>query len=151
MGRNGRPSLKQVSRQAHAAQAKESLLAACPLRLPIQPDIFHSPAVVDAVHLQFETIDIWRPACRFPHVVEDRASDVFLNAPVDFPHEFVPLRRVSLHRLLIDHAIDLVAAIPGVIPFGVTDVVLIEILVRIIQSAADRSQGDNKIRAHEPG
>ena len=40
-------------------------LAASPLRLPIQPDIFHSPAIIDAVDLQFQAMHVWRPARRF--------------------------------------------------------------------------------------
>ena len=145
MGRDRGPSLKKVSRQDHAAQAKQPPLAASPLRLPIEPDIFHSPAVVDAVHLQFEATDGWRPACRFPHVVKNRANDIFLQPPVDFPHEFVPFLGVGLHRLLIYQGIGLMAAKPGIIAFGIANIIFIEILVGIIQSAPNRSQRNEKI------
>ena len=94
---------------------------------------------------------VWRPARRFSHVVEDRASNIFLNAPVDFPHEFMSLFRVDLHRLLIYQLIDLTVAIPGLIAFGFADVVFVEILVGIIQPAANCSQRNDKIRAHQLG
>ncbi len=45
---------------------------------PIEPYLFHAPAIIDAIYLWPQALDLRRPACRFSHVVKNRANDILL-------------------------------------------------------------------------
>ena len=59
---------------------------------------------------------------------------VFGQLPFDFPDQAFALVVVGFHRLLIDQLVDFLAAITGVVALGAAGEVLVELLVRIVES-----------------
>ena len=54
--------------------------------------------------------------------------------PFDVPHQGFALVLVGLHRLPVDHLVDLGIAVFIVVPLGTARVVFIEILVRVVDA-----------------
>jgi len=64
---------------AAAASDEQRSCQICAAHLFIEPNVLHAPAVIDAVHLKLQALQLGRPTCRFAHVEEDRARDIFLS------------------------------------------------------------------------
>src|SRR5260221_3957388 len=79
--------------------------------LSIEPDVFHAPAVVDAIGHQGDAFDLGPPAAGVATEIQHRAHDVLLQPPVDLPDQALALLLVGLHRLLVDQLVDLLVAV----------------------------------------
>ena len=67
------------------------------LRLLVQPDVFHTPAVIDAVGHRREALDPRLKAARRGGVEGDRPEIGFRQPALDLPDDFLALFRVSRH------------------------------------------------------
>ena len=63
----------------------------------IDPDVFHTPAVIDAVDLQDDGLYFGAPADRLAHVIQDRPDYVLLQLTVDLSHALLVLFLIALH------------------------------------------------------
>src|SRR5579871_382342 len=116
---------------------------------PIEPYLFHPPVIIDAIDLQLDPLDFRPPASRRPHVVQDRAHDVFLQLAVDLPNELSALLLVGLHRLPVDQLVQLGVAVMRVIAVGSAHVILIKILIGVVETRSDQALRHHKIAAHQ--
>ena len=79
--------------------AIRSVVTSCELfRAPllIEPDVFHAPAVEDAVDHDSQPFHIGLPASRAPVVKDDRPGPVIGQLPFDLPDEMFALFGVGL-------------------------------------------------------
>src|SRR6266446_1315982 len=97
-------------------------------RLFVEPDVFHAPAVVDAVDHQGQSLDIRLPAGRAAAVKDDRPGDIFRQLALNLPQHFFAPRGVALARLPLDQLID----------FGVAVAVPIKARTAAIEVVEDR-------------
>src|SRR5450759_2561235 len=104
-------------------------------RLPVQPDVFHAPAVVDAVDHDCQPLDIRLTAGRRAVVEDDRPGALFLQLLVDFPDDLPALLLVGFDRLAIEQLLHRLVAIPGDVEGRAAGVILVELLVGIIDPA----------------
>src|SRR5579883_1609981 len=109
---------------------------------PIEPYLFHPPVIIDAIDLQLDPLDFRPPASRRPHVVQDRAHDVFLQLAVDLPNELSAL-------LLVGQLVQLGVAVMRVIAVGSAHVILIKILIGVVETRSDQALRHHKIAAHQ--
>src|SRR6516225_11350385 len=65
------------------------------LRLAVEPQIFETPAVVDAVDHDRQPLDIGLPTARRPVVKDDRPGTILLQLAVDRPHQLFPFLGVG--------------------------------------------------------
>ena len=82
-------------------------------------------------------------------VEDDRPRDVFDQPALDLPDQFLALLRVRLHRLLFDQIIDLGIAVAGVVALRAADVILVELLIRVVDPSLGDIEPDNKIAARQ--
>ena len=76
----------------------------------IQPYIFHSPAVEQAIDHNCQTLHLWTPAGRKAVVEQNGPGAVFLEFFVDLPYEHATLFLIALHRLPIKERFRLLVA-----------------------------------------
>src|SRR5215204_7625522 len=115
----------------------------------VHPDVFHAPAVVDAVRHDRQTLDVGLPAVAGRRVEDDRASSVLGKLLLDFPDQRLALVLVGLHRLLVDHLVELGVAVFVVVALRTAHVVLVEILVGLVDAVAGQVQRDDVVLAVE--
>src|SRR5262249_38344142 len=101
-------------------------------RLIVEPEVLEPVAVVDAVDHHRHALHLGVPAGGLTGVEDDRPGTVLRQSPLDLPHQLLALLPVGLRRLLVNQLVNLRAAIARVVTLRVTDVVLIELLVRIV-------------------
>src|SRR6516165_2088059 len=83
-------------------------------RLPhlfVAPPALAAIAVEDTVDHYRGTLDIGLPARREPVVEDDRPGDIFRQLTLDRPQNLLAACGVALHRLPLDHLVDLRDAI----------------------------------------
>src|SRR6516164_5201974 len=102
--------------------------------LLVEPDVLEAPAVEDAVDHHPQTLDSRLPAGGEPQVIDDRPRLVLLQSSVDLPHQPLALLLVALHRLLLEHFLQLGIAIPGVVPLRAAGVILIELRIGVVDA-----------------
>src|SRR6202047_4566195 len=138
-----------TARTAPAAAATDSFRPIMPFPPSpaslIEPHVFHAQPVVDRVDRHRVPLHIGAPAGTRTAVVKNRPSHVLRQLLLDLPHHFLALVLVELHRLLIDHLVELGIAIAVVIAFGAAGVILVQGLVRIIEPVADQIETDREI------
>src|SRR5207237_1186314 len=83
--------------------------------------------------------DRGQPVGRLTHVVEDRAHHPVLQAPVDLRYQPAPLLLIAFGGLLVDQLVELAIAAMGVVAVRIANIVLVEILVGVVEAAADES------------
>src|SRR5215467_10179815 len=105
--------------------------------LAVEPQIFETPAVVDAVDHDRQALDVGLPAARRLIVEDDRPGAILLQLAVDRPHQLFPLLGVGLHRLPRELLFKLGIAVPGDVPLRAAGIILEQLLIRII----DRARG----------
>src|SRR5712671_3641166 len=120
-------------------------------KLFLKPDVLKAPAVEDAVDHHPQALDPRLPARGKPQVIDDRPRLVLLQSPVDFPYQPPALLLVGLHRLLLEHFLQLGIAIPGVVTLRAAGVVLIELCIRVIGSDPSEIEADRVIFAIDLG
>src|SRR5260370_4149454 len=147
LSRPARPRRRENGQLWYAAAARSVPLGA---RLTIEPDVFHAPAVVDAVAHDRQPLDIGLPAVPSRRVVDDRPGAILRQLLLDRPHQGLALVLISLDRLPVDHLVELGIAVSVIISFGAAYVILVQILVGIVDAVAGEHHPDAEILAGEP-
>src|SRR5260370_11671349 len=111
----GMPSPPQNGQLLYAAAARSVPPGAS---LPIEPDVFHAPAVVDAVAHDRQTFHIGLPAIPRRRIEDDRPRLVLCQFLLDLPHQAFALVLVGLDRLPVDHLVEFGIAIAIVVALG---------------------------------
>src|SRR6516162_6142346 len=150
-----RSSLKALSRSGRfkvrvaiwSRQSYSTKVSVIPLssRLPVEPDVFETPAIVLAVRHHRQSFDLRLPAGRGAQVVDDRPGQIFLHLIVDLPGELPPLGRIGLHRLLVDYPVKFLVAIAHVIALRAADKILVERDIRVIDRGAQHVEPDRVV------
>src|SRR4029077_20462009 len=84
----------------------------------VEPEILEPKPVVDAVDYHGHSLHQRVPARRLTGIEDNGAGAVLGQTLLDFPHQPPALFLVGFRGLLVDHLIDLGAAIAGVVAFG---------------------------------
>src|SRR5438105_12295510 len=84
-------------------------------------------------------------------VPEDRPGCLLRQLALDRPNQILALDRVELHRLPVDHLVELRAAITVVIALGAASEVFVKRLVRVVEPVAGQVQRDGVVATHDPG
>src|SRR5258708_4342804 len=84
--------------------------------LLVEPDVFHTPAVIDAIDHDGEPLHIGLPAGRAARGKDDGPGAVLRQLPFDLPYQLFALLRIGFHRFPIDQLFDLGVAVAGIIP-----------------------------------
>src|SRR5216683_1571310 len=121
-----------------------------PPGLFVEPDVFHAPAVVDAVDHDRQSLDVGLPAVPGRGVEDDRPNAVLGQLLLDLPHQRFALFLVRLRRLLVDQFVELGIAVFDVVSFRAAYVILVEILIGFVDAVAGEIECDRKILAVEP-
>src|SRR6266481_3520917 len=100
-------------------------------RLLVEPDIFHAPAVEDAVDHDRPALDMGLPAGRAAVAKDDRPGAVFRQLPLDLPYQLLALLGVGLDRLPIDQLVHLGTAVTVIVQLPTAPVNQVETQVRI--------------------
>src|SRR5437016_412047 len=101
----------------------------------VEPEVLVTKAVVDAVNHDGHPLYLRVTARCLPRVEDDRTGAVLGQPPFDLPHQLLALLLVGLRRLPVDQLVEFGIAITRVVALCRTDVVLIELLVRVIDGA----------------
>src|SRR6516162_8826934 len=117
--------------------------------LIVEPDVFHAPAVEDAVDHYRPPLDMGLPTGCATVVKDDRPRTVFRQLPLDLPHQLLALLRVGLDGLLIDQLVDLGTAVAVIVQRPTAPVNRGETEVGI--PAALAGQADDVVLAHDLG
>jgi hypothetical protein len=62
----------------------------------VEPNIFHAPAIEEAVGHLREPSDVWLPAGRALGIEQDRSGAIFSQLALDLPEYLLALRWVTL-------------------------------------------------------
>src|SRR5215831_9169821 len=72
----------------------------CGTRSIVEPDLFHAPAIEDAVRRQGHAFDVRLPASGTAPIEDDRPGAVFRQFSFDLPHQVFALPDVGFRGLL---------------------------------------------------
>src|SRR6266851_6750867 len=97
----------------------------------VEPYVFQPYPVVDRVHHHRVALDVGMPAGARAAVIEDRTGDVLGQLLLDLPDQLLALLLVELHRLPVDHLVELGTAVAVVVGLGIAGVELVERLIRV--------------------
>src|SRR5690348_4465887 len=97
--------------------------------LPVEPDILEAPAVVDAVDLDDQALDLRPPASGGLAVENDRPRDLFLQLAVDVVDHLQPFFEIRFLRLGLEKLGHRRVAVIVVVARRAAGVVLEEVLV----------------------
>src|ERR1700730_13784219 len=118
-----------------------------PAALLVEPDVFHAPAVVDAVDHDREVPDLGVPADS-PTVKKDQRLSLVLRPPaLDSPNEPLALFLVRFDRLLLDQFVDLRVAIAVVVADPAAGIILIKHRIGIVDQRAGQVERDRVVLA----
>src|ERR1700720_348340 len=84
-----------------------------PKELIFKPDVFHAPAVVDAIDHRCQTFNPGLPAGRAPRMKNDRPRPLLLQCRIDIPDQLSAPLRVGLARLSVEQILEPAIAISG--------------------------------------
>src|SRR5882672_6948375 len=84
-------------------------------------------------------------------VPEDRAGRVLRQLALDRPHQLLALLLIEFHRLLVDHLIELRIAVAVVVALRSTSEILVQGLVRVIDTIPGEIEADGIVPAHYLG
>src|ERR1051326_182237 len=84
----------------------------------VEPNVFHTPAIEEAVGHLREPFDIWLPAGRALGIKEDRPGAIFSQLSLDLPEHLLALRWITLARLPFDQLVNFGIAIAVPIDAG---------------------------------
>ena len=104
-------------------------------RLLVEPDVFKTGAIVNAVDHADQTVDVWPPAGDAGHVQDVRARVFFDQLLLDLPNQLPPLTGVGFLRLPVDQLVNRLVAISGVIAQGAAFVIFVELRIGIVDLA----------------
>jgi hypothetical protein len=117
---------------------------------PVEPDVFHAQPIVDRVDEHRVAGDVGVPAGAGSAVIEDRAGDVLGHLLLDLPDDLPTLLLVAFHRLSVNQLVELGAAIAVIVALGITGVVLVERLIRLVETVTDQVEADREILFRQP-
>src|ERR1700738_417588 len=118
---------------------------------PVEPHVFHAPAIVLAVDHDGQPLQLGLPAGRGAEMIDDWPRPVLLQFLVDFPDQLAALLLVSFRRLLDELPFDLGVALAAVIALRAAAIILIELLVWVVNAAAGIVLADLVILARHLG
>ena len=81
--------------------------------LLVKPDVFHAPAVVDAIDHRRQTFHLGVPAGRAPRMKNDRPRPLLLQCFIYIPDQLPAPLRVGLARLSMEQILELAIAVSG--------------------------------------
>jgi hypothetical protein len=113
----------------------------------VEPDVFHAPAVEDAVGHQAQVLDPGLPAGGDSRVKKHRADLCLGEDPLDLPNDVFALYWICLHRLLIDQLVEFGVAVSAIVPHRTAQVILKKHLVGVVDTALDRHCADSIVLA----
>src|SRR5437899_5577432 len=116
----------------------------------VEPDVFHAPAVEDAVDHDRQPLDMRLPAARAAVVKDDRPGAVFRQFALDLPYQLLALLGVGLDGLPIDQRVHLGTAVAVIVQLPTAPVIQVETEVRI-DPAALAGEADDVVLAHDLG
>ena len=116
-------------------------------RAIVEPDVFHPPAVIDAVGHQGQVLDPGLPAGGARRVEQHWAHSRLGEYALDAPYDLLALDRVGFHRLLVHQLVELVVAVSGIVPQRAAHVILVEHLVGVVDTAFYRDRADSVVFA----
>src|SRR6516162_7332347 len=116
----------------------------------VDPDVFHTKIVDDAVDHHRPTLYLRLPTIREPIVKDDRPRTVLRQFPFDLPHQLLAFSFVVFYRLLVEHLFELGIAIAGVVACGTAGVIFIKLLVGIVDAAAGQVEANFVVLAVHP-
>jgi hypothetical protein len=108
----------------------------------VEPDVFHAPAVVDAVDHDGQAPDLGVPAIAAPAEVKQRLGVVVDEAALDLSDDALAFFLVRLPRLLLDHPVDLGVAIAVVVADPAAGVVLVKNRIGVVGERASEVERD---------
>src|SRR5215472_15512307 len=120
------------------------------LRLPVEPDVFHAPAVESAVGHRRQTFELGLHAGGEPRIEQYRAGSVLRQLALDLPDQLATLRRIRFPRLPVDQSVGLFLAIACVIAVGPADIGFVEFLVGLVEAALGHRDADRVVLADDP-
>src|SRR5260370_18410582 len=78
-----------------------------PLRLFVEPNVLHAPAVEDAVDHYRQPLHPRLPARRAAAVIDHLPGAVLPQLPLDLSYALLPILPVGFHQLLVDQLVTL--------------------------------------------
>src|SRR5260370_3684063 len=111
----------------------------------VQPDIFHAPVVVDAVDHDGQPFELGDPAAAAALAADQRLCVKLDSPPLHSPVEPIAFVLVRLHRLMLDHPVDLGVAIAIVIADPATRVIFVEHRIRVVDQRAGQVERDGVV------
>src|SRR6266852_5492130 len=122
----------------------------CPApRLFVEPYVFQSEIVDDAVCHHRPALDPRLPAISKAVVEDDRSRAIRGELSLDLPNQLLALIDVALGRLPIEQLLQLRIAIACVVARRTAAIIFIELLVRIVDTAAREVEPDLVVFAHD--
>src|SRR6516164_10274944 len=119
-------------------------------RLFVEPDVFHTPAVEDAIDHARPPLDVGLPTHRAAVVKDDRPGTVFGQLSLNCPHQRLALLGVRLNGLPLDQFVDLGTAIAVVVQLPAAPVRYVEAVVGVDPGAL-AGETHNVVLAHDLG
>src|ERR1700730_15231395 len=119
--------------------------------LLVEPDVFHTPAVIDAVDHDGEPLHIGLPAGRAARGKAAGPGPRLRQLPFDLPYQPSALLRIGLDRLPVDQLVDLRVAVAGIIPLRTAHVVLVKLLIRVVDTGFTTADADCVVLARQLG
>src|SRR5215471_16162428 len=117
--------------------------------LPVDPDVFHAPAVEDAIDHQGQLFNVRLPTRPVAAVENDRSSVVLGQLPFDLPHQLLSFILVCLARLPANQLLYLGITVIVPVELRTASVKLREGLVRV--SGTLQVEADAVVLAHHLG
>src|SRR5215471_19858142 len=114
--------------------------------LPVDPDVFHAPAVEDAIDHKGQPFNVRLPTRPVAVVENDRSSVVLGQLPFDLPHQLLSLFLVCLARLPTNQLLYLGITVIVSVELRTAPVKLREGLVRV--SGTLQVEADAVVLAH---
>ena len=117
----------------------------------VEPAVFETPAVVDAVDLQHDALELRRPTGVGDVPADHRPRHVVGELALDLPHDLLALFLVLLGRLLVDQLVDLGIVVGRVVAIRLGKEVLVEIRVGVVDAQARQVHAELVVLALDLG
>src|SRR4051794_27413460 len=95
-------------------------------RLVVEPDVFHTPAVVNAVDHRGKSLNPRLPAGCGTGMMDDRSCPVAKQFLLDLPYQLPTPFIVCLHRLLLEKLLDFMVAVSRIVELSTATIILIQ-------------------------
>src|SRR6266446_4569690 len=143
-------SVRDRARRARSIFPLDRLPRVSGKRLVVEPDVFHTRAVGDAVDHYREPLGPGLPAGCTAVVKDYWPGPILGQFALYFPHQLLALFLIGLDGLLIDQPVDLRIAVTVIVQLAAARVIQIEVLVGV-WSAPHRAEPNDEVLAHDFG